>query len=71
MVVINMITEDIAELIAELHKTKSAAEVAKIFNKERKWVFSIINGCTFRLDYGFIAGLSQLGLELKLVKKGE
>ena len=65
-----MIIEDIANLIFELHQKKTAREVAKIFGKERKWTYFIEKGCTFNLDYDFIAGLSSLGYELKLVKKG-
>ena len=67
-----MIIDDIADMVAELHKTMPATKVARIFDKERKWVYSIECGCAPRLDYALIAGLNQLGYELKLVpiKKG-
>lgn len=67
-----MIIDDIADMVAELHKTMPATKVARIFDKERKWVYTTKAGCTIRLDYGFIAGLHQLGYELKLIpiKKG-
>ena len=63
-----MIIEDIADLISDLHRKMSAEKVAKIFDKERKWIYSIKNGCTFRIDYGLIAGLKSLGYEIKLEK---
>lgn len=66
-----MVTEDISNLITELRKKYIATKVAEIFERERKWVYCVENGCSFRLDYKFIAGLSSLGYELKLVKKGE
>ena len=65
-----MIIEDIANLICSLCHDKTAREVARIFGRERKWAYSIMNGATFILDYDFIAGLSSLGYELKLVRKG-
>lgn len=64
-----MIIEDIANLVCSLYQNKTAKEVSRIFGRERKWAYSIMNGTTFLLDYDFIAGLSSLGYELKLVKK--
>lgn len=61
--------DDIADLVAACHERMPAKKVARIFDKERKWVYTAKPGCTIRLDYGLIAGLSQLGYELKLVKK--
>ena len=66
-----MIIEDMANLITELRKRQSAREIAKIFNKERKWVYAIENGCTFRLDYNLIIGLNELGYEIKLQKRSD
>lgn len=63
-----MIIDDIADLITELHKKVPAHRIAKIFNRERKWVCAIENGCTMRLDYDLICGLNKLGYDLKLVK---
>ena len=65
-----MIIEDIANLICSLYHDKTAREVARIFGRERKWAHSVMNGTCIRLDYDFIAGLSSLGYELKLVRKG-
>lgn len=64
-----MILEDIADLVCSLYKDKTAREVARIFGIERKWAHMVMNGTCIRLDYAFIAGLSSLGYELKLVKK--
>ena len=64
-----MIIEDIANLICSLYQDKTAKEVSRIFGRERKWAYSVMDGATIHLDYAFIAGLSSLGYELKLVRK--
>ena len=64
-----MVLDDIADAIAEARKSKTAKEVARLFDKERKWVNFVQNGCNVRLDYNLVAGLHALGYELKLVKK--
>ena len=63
-----MIIEEMSNLVESLQQKMSAEKVAKIFGKERKWTFSIKNGCNFRIDYGLIAGLKSLGYEIKIVK---
>lgn len=65
-----MIIDDIADLMLELRKTKTASQIGEIFGRKRKTIYAISQGCTFHLDYDFIAGLSSLGYELKLVKRG-
>ena len=66
-----MIIEDIAELFTELDEgEESQTQIAKHFGRSRKFIPLIKSGCTFNLDYGFIAGLDYYGYELKLVKKG-
>lgn len=64
-----MVIDDLADLFTELEKKNSHKEIARHFDRERKFVMSIKNGCNFHLDYGFIAGLSHYGYELQLVKK--
>lgn len=64
-----MILEDIANLIEDEHKKKTATQIAKIFDKERKWVYSVKNGCNVVLNPEFIGGLSALGYEIVLQKK--
>ena len=64
-----MIIDDLADLFVELEKKNSHKEIARHFGRERKFVMSMKAGCNFRLDYGFIAGLSHYGYELRLVKK--
>lgn len=34
-----MILDDIADVINEARRTKTAKEIARLFSKERKWVF--------------------------------
>lgn len=64
-----MILTDIEELISSLRKKYTVKKIADIFERERKWVYSVENGCNIKLDLKFIAGLSSLGYELILVKK--
>ena len=68
-----MIIDDLADLFTDLNAKYKAKDIARHFERERKWVFSIKNGRTFHLDYAFIAGLKHFGYELRLVKvdKGE
>ena len=66
-----MILDDIADVIIEARRTKTAKEIARLFSKERKWVFFAQEGCNLRLDYNLVSGLNALGYELKLVKKKE
>lgn len=66
-----MIFDQFAILIERLLKNKTTKEVARIFGKERKWVYSIKNGCCFHLDYNVICGLNKLGYDIKIVKKKE
>lgn len=54
-----MIIDDIADLFCELEKNNTHKEIARYFDRERKFVTSIKNGCNFHLDYGFIVGLSH------------
>lgn len=66
-----MIIDDIADLFVKLRKDgMTVKEIASAFDRDRKFIYSMQAGCTFHLDYSFIAGLSSLGYELKLVKKG-
>lgn len=64
-----MIIDDLADLFCELEKNNTHKEIARHFDRDRKFVINIKNGCNFHLDYGFIAGLNHYGYELKLVKK--
>ena len=68
-----MIIDDLADLFTDLNTKYKAKDIARHFERDRKWVFSIKNGCTFHLDYAFIVGLKHFGYELRLVKvdKGE
>ena len=63
------IIEDIQELFYSLHAKKTAAEIAQIFNRERKWVYYREQTEVLVIDYDFIAGLNSLGYEIVLRKK--
>ena len=63
-----MVLEDIANLFEEQNKIKTASQLASIFEKERKWIYGVKNGCNVVLTPEFIAGLYSLGYELKLEK---
>ena len=65
-----MILEDIANLFEELSAKYNHKEIARNFGRERKFVIDIKNGCNFRMNPEFIAGLREYGYELKLVKIG-
>lgn len=64
-----MVLDDIADLFCELEKNQTHKEIARHFDRERKFVISVKNGCNITLNPEFIAGLSSYGYELKLVKK--
>lgn len=66
-----MVLDDIADLFCELNKKHTNKEIARHFDKERKWVILMKQGCNLTLNAEFIAGLNHYGYELKLVKKGE
>ena len=66
---VSLIIDDISNLFCELSKTNTHKEIARHFDREKKFVNSMKSGCCFNLDYGFIAGLNHYGYELKLVKK--
>lgn len=64
-----MLIEDIATMIEDLHKTNSVREISRHFGRERKWVYSVMNGCGIQLNPEFLAGLNHFGYELKLERK--
>lgn len=64
-----MIIDDIANLIEQESKRITGKRVAKLFNKERKWVTYTKNGCNVVLNTDFVAGLDALGYELVLQRK--
>lgn len=63
-----MVIDDLADLFTELHTKYIAKEICRHFGRDRKFIYPMKNGCTFHLDYDFIAGLKHFGYELKLVK---
>ena len=63
-----MIITEIQDLFCELKKKHTCQDIARHFEKERKWVMSVANGCNFTLNAEFVAGLRSFGYDLKLVK---
>ena len=63
-----MIIDDIADLITTTNNTMTARQIARLFNRERKWVYLIKLGCNPVLNPDFVAGLHALGYELVLQK---
>lgn len=66
-----MIIEDMAKLLDELCKDNKTKYIAHQFGKERKWVYSVKNGCSFVIDANVVAGLREFGYDIKLVKLRE
>ena len=64
-----MVLDDLAELFTELSKKHTHREIARHFDRERKFVINMKNGCNPILNAEFVAGLNNYGYELKLVKK--
>lgn len=64
-----MITEDINDLMYQLHKKKTATEISRIFGYERKWLYTRQWANAFVINDKFIAGLDSFGYELILRKK--
>ena len=63
-----MIFEDLAQLFEELEKHNKHKDIARHFDRERKFVISMKCGCGFHMTPSFIAGLKHFGYELKLMK---
>lgn len=63
-----MVTDEIVDLMLELEKTHKHKDIARQFDKDRKWVIGIKNGVRPRIDYNLIAGLRYFGYELRLEK---
>ena len=65
-----IIFDDLANLIEDAMKKESAAEVGKRFNRDRKAMFFLRDGCGFRCDIDFVSGIRSLGYDLRLVNMG-
>lgn len=63
-----MLLDDIATLFEELEKTNTHKEIARHFDRERKFVIAMKCGCGFHLTPSFLAGLNHFGYRLKLEK---
>ena len=63
-----IIFDDVANLISDAMKKESAADTSKRFNRDRKAVYCLRDGCGFRCDADFVNGVRSLGYDLRLVK---
>lgn len=43
--------------------------LARLFNRNRKTIYSYKNGCGFHCDLDFVMGLQSLGYEITITKK--
>ena len=66
-----MISDDLSELISHELSHRTAADLAREFNREKKFVYYLENGSSFRCDPDFVCGLNGLGYELRLVKRDQ
>lgn len=64
-----MIIDDLADLFTKLHIYQSAKDIARHFDRDRKWLYMAKHGKSFTVNAEFVAGLNEYGYELKLVKK--
>lgn len=64
-----MIIDDIANLLERESNRITGKRVAKLFNKERKWLWYNKMGYSYKIDTDFVAGLDALGYELVLQRK--
>lgn len=63
-----IIFDDLANLIADAMKKESATEIGKRFNRDRKAMYFLRDGCGFRCDVDFVGGIRSLGYDLRLIK---
>lgn len=66
-----IIFDDLANLIADTMKKENAAEIGKRFNRDRKAMYYLRDGCGFRCDIDFVCGVRSLGYDLRLVKASQ
>lgn len=66
-----IIFDDLANLIADTMKKESATDIGKRFNRDRKAMYYLRDGCGFRCDLDFVCGVRSLGYDLRLVKASQ
>lgn len=66
-----MVFDQLADVIdRELASGKTQKQLAAVFGRERKIVYSYGAGCSFRCDLDFVLGLQRLGYDIQIVKRG-
>lgn len=66
-----IIFDDLANLIADTMKKENATDIGKRFNRDRKAMYYLRDGCGFRCDLDFVCGVRSLGYDLRLVKASQ
>ena len=66
-----IIFDDLANLIADTMNKESATDIGKRFNRDRKAMYYLRDGCGFRCDLDFVCGVRSLGYDLRLVKASQ
>lgn len=66
-----IIFDDLANLIADTMNKESATDIGKRFNRDRKAMYYLRDGCGFRCDIDFVCGVRSLGYDLRLVKASQ
>ena len=66
-----IILDDFQDILREAcWKGKTQADIARLFDRERTWANLHMNcAAPFVVDPAFLAGLKELGYEIKIVKK--
>lgn len=65
-----IIFEQLARVMEEATASGvSCVHLARLFNRNRKAIYSYKNGCGFRCDLDFVMGLQSLGYDIQIIKK--
>lgn len=66
-----LIFDELSDLLEREMQRQPAAQIAKLFNRERKFIYSMRDGCGFHCDLDFICGLRALGYDLVVQKTAD
>lgn len=64
-----VIFEQLSDIIRLAGCKKTDTQLARMFNRERKWILEKRNSCNgFMVNTDFICGLRALGYDIKIIK---
>lgn len=66
-----LIFDELGDILEREMQRQTASEIGKQFNRDRKSIYSMRDGCGFRCDFDFICGLRALGYDLVIQKKAD